>query len=112
MANLNPSLYFPCLNPIEQGACRLFFHGRPPLYFVTPVQPITDWFDAATYGFETRQALWEQTFGFERTFVEIFGEEFEVYADPRGFWEDWLLYRPISVDEEPPPCTVLEYSLQ
>ena len=112
MANLAPSLYFPCLNPIEQGACRLFFHGRPPLYFVTPVAPITAWFDSATYGFATRQTLWEETFGFGKTTVEISGIEFEVYTDPKGFWEDWLLYPPISVDATPPECLQLEYSLQ
>jgi len=111
VSNLEPSLYFPCLNPIEQGACRLFFHGRPPLYFVTPVQPITDWFNAATYGFTERQGLWEETFGFTRTTVEIFGVDFEVYLDPRGFWEDWLLYDPIALDTTPPPCRMLDYSL-
>lgn len=112
MSNLPPNLYFPCLNSIEQGACRLFFHGRPPLYFVTPVQPITDWFDAAPFGFDERQALWEETFGFTRTTVEILGVEFVVYLDPRGFWEEWLLYPPISFDEPPDLCKILEYSLQ
>lgn len=112
MAYLHPSLYFPCLNSTEQGACRLFFHGRPPGYFVTPVQPITDWFNAAFNYFELRQQLWEETFQFTRTTVEIFGVEFEVYVDTQGYWEQWLLYPPISFDETPPPCKVLEYSLQ
>lgn len=79
---------------------------------MTPVQPITDWFDAATYGFANRQSLWEETFGFTRDTVEILGVEFLVYFDPRGFWEDWLLYTPISLDADPDPCRILEYSLQ
>jgi len=79
---------------------------------VTPVQPITDHFDSATFGFATRQALWEETFGFVRDVVEILGVEFEVYLDPRGFWEEWLLYPPISFYETPDPCKILEYSLQ
>lgn len=79
---------------------------------MSPVQPITDWFDAATYGFATRQALWEETFGFTRSTVEIEGIDFEVYFDPRGFWEEWLLYPPISSGVAAEPCTILEYSLQ
>lgn len=111
MANLAPSLYFPCLHPIEQGACRLFFHGRPPLYFVTPVQPITDWFNAAEFYFEKRQEMWENMFRFTRTTIEIFDVEIEVYVDSRGFWEDWLLYDPIALDATPPGCSMYQYSL-
>lgn len=112
MANLNPRLYVPCLNPIELGACRLFFHGRPPLYFVTPVQPITDYFNSVPFGFTDRQKLWEDTFSFTRGVVEVFGVEFTVYFDPKFYWENWALYPPIAYDEEPDPCTILEYSLQ
>lgn len=110
--NLLPEQYYPCLAPEEQGACRLFFADVvPPYVFVSPVQPITDYYASLTTNFPTRQGLWEDMFGFTRITIEpVPGVEVEVYTDLYGFLSQWALYPPINGGTDDTRCRQNEYT--
>jgi len=110
MAHMRPENYFPCFSPIEQGACRAYFHGIVPGYFVCAASVIDDYYAANSPDWEGREQLFLNMFRFSRETVEIVGVEIEVLVDGENFQLDWLLYDPIALDTTPPVCRQFIYS--
>ena len=110
--NRPPEVYYPCLAPEEQGACRLAYASVvPPYVFVIPCEPIDNYYASLSTNFDLRQTWWEDMFHFRRITVEIFpGVEREVYTDLYGFLSDWLLYPPINGGTDDTRCRMYEYS--
>jgi len=110
--NRPPEIYYPCLAPEEQGACRLAYASVvPPYIFVIPCQPIDDYFASLSTNFELRQTWWEWQFHFVREELEILPDVIvEVYTDLYGFLQDWLLYEPINGGTDDTHCRMYEYS--
>lgn len=110
--NLPPELYYPCLAPTEQAACRLAYASVvPPYVFVIPCAPLDAFYSGSPVNFDGRQEAWENMFGFVRITIEIVpGVEEEVYTDLYGFLQDWLLYDPINGGTDDTHCRQNEYT--
>lgn len=110
--NLPPDLYYPCLYSTEQAACRLAYASVvPPYVFVIPCAPIDAHFAASPVNFDGRQEAWVNMFGFVRTEIEVVPTVFvDVYLDPYGMLQDWLLYEPINGGVDDTHCRQNEYT--
>lgn len=83
----------------------------PPYVFVSPKEPIDDYYASLSTNFTDRQVTWQHMFRFGITTIEVVpGVEVEVYTDPYGFLLDWLTYDPINGGVNDTRCRQSEYT--
>jgi hypothetical protein len=109
---LQPTLYFPCLAPIEQEAIRLVYSLHIPTYFVIPAQPIVDYFMSVGDDGAWRLANFENMFQVTKSEETIPPFDFPilVYSGFYEYYLTWIIYDPIAYGTTPPACRMYEYS--